>query len=47
MSDRIVESKQSESLIKEIEKVSNLTEIPQNVSTSKKKRFLFTWMLIN
>lgn len=33
MSDRIIESKQSESLIKEIEKVSNLTEIPVNVST--------------
>lgn len=33
MSDRIVETKQSESLIKEIEKVSNLIEIPVNVST--------------
>lgn len=34
MSDRIIESKQSENLIKEIEKVSNLIEIPaSNVST--------------
>lgn len=44
MSDRNIESKQSESLIKEIEKVSNLIEIPANVSTSL---FFFVYVDVN